>query len=73
LSRAVSVEPVGLGTPVLAADGNACRVYHMSFDATSPQPARYPEAIAAGHAGDGDASDLSAGLTRLFAPLMEEL
>jgi hypothetical protein len=45
----------------------------MSFDAVSPEPARQPEAVAAGLEGDGDACDLSAGLTRLCAPAVEEL
>src|SRR6185503_14346636 len=67
------VEPVGLGTPMLAGDGHAGRVDDMSFDAVSPEPARQPEAVAAGLKGDGDAADLPAGLARLCAPTVEEL
>src|SRR3954453_5763080 len=45
----------------------------MSLDAVSPEPARQPEAVAAGLEGDGDAADLPASLTRLCAPAVEEL
>jgi hypothetical protein len=45
----------------------------MSFDAVSPEPARQPEAVAAGFEGDGDACDRAAGLARLCAPAVEEL
>jgi hypothetical protein len=34
------VEPVGLGAPMLAGDGNAGRVNDMSFNAVGPKPAR---------------------------------
>src|SRR3954467_571077 len=67
------VEPVSLGAPMLARDGDARRVNDMSFDAVSPEPARQPEAIAASLEGDGNARDLPAGLTRLCAPAVEEL
>src|SRR3954462_10864812 len=66
-------EPVGLGAPMLAGDGDARRVNDMSFNAVSPEPARQPEAVAAGFEGDGNACDLPAGLTRLCAPAVEEL
>jgi hypothetical protein len=42
---------------MLARDGDARRVNDMSFDAVSPEPARQPEAIAAGFEGDGNARD----------------
>src|SRR4051794_29666614 len=67
------VEPVGLGAPMLAGDGHAGRVNDMSFDAVSPEPARQPEAIAAGLEGDSDAADLAAGLAGLLTPAVEEL
>jgi hypothetical protein len=55
------VEPVCFGPPMLARYGNARRVNDMSFNAVSPQPARQPEAIAAGLEGDGNASDTASG------------
>jgi hypothetical protein len=67
------VEPVGLGTPMLAGDGHAGRVNDMSFDAVSPEPARQPEAIAASLKGDGNARDRAAGLAGLLTPAVEEL
>ena len=67
------VEPVSLGTPMLAGDRDARRVNDMSLNAVSPEPARQPEAIATGFEGDGNACDLPAGLTRLCAPAVEEL
>src|SRR5215203_2335631 len=67
------VEPVSLGAPMLARDGHAGRVNDMRFNAVRSKPARQPEAVAAGLEGDGDACDLSAGLTRLCAPAVEEL
>src|SRR4051794_29695772 len=67
------VEPVSLGAPMLAGDGDAGRVNDMSFDAVSPEPARQPEAIAAGLEGDGNACDRAAGLAGLLTPAVEEL
>src|SRR5215207_6508533 len=67
------VEPVSLGAPMLAGDGDARRVNDMSFNAVSPEPTCQPEAVAAGFEGDGDACHLSAGLARLLAPAVEEL
>src|SRR5215204_2706333 len=49
------------------------RVNDMSLDAVRSEPARQPEAIAAGLKGDGNACDLPAGLARLCAPTVEEL
>src|SRR3954464_5014961 len=67
------VEPVSLGAPMLARDGDAGRVNDMSFDAVSPEPARQPEAIAAGLKGHGGGAGLPAGLAGLLPPAVEEL
>src|SRR4051794_13203516 len=67
------VEPVGLGAPMLARDGDAGRVNDMGLDAVRSKPARQPEAIAAGLEGDSDAADLAAGLAGLLTPAVEEL
>jgi hypothetical protein len=58
---------------MLARDGDAGRVNDMRFNAVRSKPAHQPEAVAAGLKGDGNAADLSAGLTRLCAPAVEEL
>src|SRR4051794_16699218 len=67
------VEPVSLGAPMLAGDGHAGWVNDMSVNAVSPEPARQPEAIAAGFEGDGNARDRAAGLAGLLPPAVEEL
>ena len=61
----LGVEPVGLGPPVLPRDGDARRVDDVGLDAARPQPARQPEAVAAGLEGDADARDRAAGPGRL--------
>ena len=58
---------------MLAGDRDACRVNDMRLDAVSSEPARQPEAIAAGFEGDGNARDRAAGLAGLLTPAVEEL
>src|SRR6478609_500478 len=45
---------------------------HMRLHPTRPQPARQPEAIAAGFEGQRNPRDLAAGLDRLVAPAMQQ-
>ena len=68
----LGVEPVGLGPPVLARDGDARRVDHVRLDAAGPQPARQPEAVAAGLEGHRDARDRAPGLGRLVPPAPQQ-
>src|SRR3954451_25475119 len=67
------VEPVGLGAPMLARDGDAGRGNDMRFNAVRSKPARQAEAVAAGLEGDGNARDRAAGLAGLLTPAVEEL
>src|SRR6201987_5126008 len=45
---------------------------HMRLHPTRPQPARQPEAIAAGFEGQRNPRDLAAGLDRLVTPAMQQ-
>ena len=49
-----------------------CRVDDIGLYALRSQPAREPEAIAAGLEGDRDACDLAPGLDRVIAPTMKQ-
>src|SRR3954453_22565982 len=66
------VEPVGLGAPVLAGDGDARRVDDVGLDLARPQPARQPEAVPAGLEGDREAGGGASRLGRLVPPAMQE-
>jgi hypothetical protein len=66
------IQPVGLRPPVLARDGDARWMDHVSFNAVCAQPARQPEAVAAGLEGDGNARDRAARLGRLIAPAVQQ-
>ena len=68
----LGVEPVGLRPPMLARYGDARRMDDVRLDAARPQPARQPEAVAAGLEGDGNPRDRAAGLDRLIAPAMQQ-
>jgi hypothetical protein len=58
------IEPIGLGTPVLARYRDACGMNDMGLDTPRSQPAGQPEAVPAGLEGDGDAGDLVPRLLR---------
>ena len=62
----LGVEPVGLGPPVLPRHRHARGMNDVRLDAARSQPARQPEAVAAGLEGDGDALDLVASLLRFL-------
>src|SRR5262249_49395242 len=69
----LGVETIGLGAPVLASHGYARCVDDVDFDVARPEPARQPEAVAAGFEGDRDAFDLVSCLPRFFSPAIEQL
>src|ERR1700737_966743 len=66
------VEPVGLGPAMFPRYGDTRGMDHMRLHPTRPQPARQPEAIAAGFEGQRNPRDLAAGLDRLVAPAMQQ-
>src|ERR1700741_4302107 len=68
----LGVEPVGLGPAMFARYGDTRGMDHMRLHPTRPQPARQPEAIAAGFEGQRNPRDLAAGLDRLVAPAMQQ-
>ena len=68
----LGVEPVGLGPPVLARDGDARRVDDVGLDAARPQPAGEPEAVAPGLEGDREAGDRAPGPGRLVPPALQQ-
>src|SRR5437868_5446179 len=67
----LGVEPVGLGPAMFPRYGDTRGMDHMRLHPTRPQPARQPEAIAAGFEGQRNPRDLAAGLDRLVAPTMQ--
>jgi hypothetical protein len=68
----LGVEPIRLSAPVLAGDGNACRVDHVGLNVMSPQPARQPEAVAAGLEGHRGAPDRAPRPGRLIPPAPQQ-
>src|SRR3984893_542331 len=58
---------------MLPRNRNARRVDDVSFDASGPQPARQPEAVAAGFEGDHHACDHASGLYCLITPPVPQL
>src|SRR6202049_3696722 len=68
----LGVEPIGLGPSMFPRYGDTRGMDHMRLHPTRPQPARQPEAIAAGFEGQRNPRDLAAGLDRLGAPAMQQ-
>src|SRR5690348_17109502 len=68
----LGVEPVGLGPAMFPRYRDTRGMDHMHLHPTRPQPARQPEAIAAGFEGQRNPRDLAAGLDRLVAPAMQQ-
>src|SRR5215212_6276272 len=66
------VEPVSLGTPVFARDGDAGWMNDIGLNAARPQPARQPEAVATGLISDGDARDRASRLGGFVLPAAEQ-
>ena len=71
--KPLGVEPVGLGTSVLARYRNACGMNDVDLDCARSQPTREPEAVPARFEGDGNAVDLVSCLLRLRSPSLEQL
>src|SRR5260370_30441744 len=65
------VEPVGLGTSVLARYGYAPCVNNAGLNAACPQPTRQPETIPASLEGDCSAFDLASCFLGFLAPSMQ--
>ena len=68
----LSVEPIRLRPPMLARHRHARRVDHMRLNAACFEPARQPEAVAAGLEGHGDARDLVSRPHSFIAPAIEQ-
>jgi hypothetical protein len=66
------IETVRLRPPVLARHGDARRMDDLRLNAPCPQPARQPEAFAAGFVGDGDPRDPASRLGRLVLPAPQQ-
>src|SRR5262245_37933541 len=69
----LSIEPVRLGTAVLARYRDARGVDDVGLDTMGAQPASQPETVPADLEGNGDALDLVAGLLRFLPPSIEQL
>lgn len=69
----LSVEPIGLGSPMLARHCDARGMNDVGFNAMRLQPASQPEAIAPRLLGDGDALNLTTRPDRLLLPTRQEL
>jgi len=69
----LGIEPIGLGTPVLARYRHARGMDDMGLDTAGSQPAGQPEAVPTGLEGDGNAGDLVSGLLRFRSPALEQL
>src|SRR5215471_10833822 len=65
------VQPIGLGPAMFPRYGHTRGVDHMRLDAPRRQPARQPEAVAAGFEGQRNPRDIAAGFDRLIAPAMQ--
>src|ERR1700674_1184703 len=68
----LGVEPIRLGPPMLARHRHARRVDYMRLNAACFEPARQPEAVAAGLEGHGDARDLVSRPHSFIAPAIEQ-
>src|SRR6476619_2625890 len=68
----LGVEPVGLGPAMLPRYGDTRGMDHVRFDPARTQPARQPEAIAAGFEGQCNPRDLFTGPDRFIAPAMQQ-
>jgi hypothetical protein len=67
----LGVEPVGLGTSVLARYGYARCVNNVGLNAACPQPTRQPETIPASLEGDCSAFDPASCFLGFLAPSMQ--
>src|ERR1700745_2850584 len=66
------VEPIGLCPAMFPRHGHTRGMDHVRLDPTRLQPARQPEAVAAGFEGKRNARDLLPGPDRLIPPAMQQ-
>src|SRR5271170_3776934 len=66
------VEPVGFRSTMLPRHRDTRGMDHVSLDATRLEPARQPEAVAAGLEGNRNPRDSAAGPDRLIPPAMQQ-
>src|SRR6266404_737598 len=69
----LGVEPVSLGTPMLARHRYARCVNDVGLDAARLEPARQPEAVTASLKGDCNALDPASCFLRFLSPSMQQL
>src|SRR5947209_19886723 len=69
----LGVEPIGLGAPVLARHRHTRCVNDVGLNVACTEPARQPEAVAAGLESDNDAFDPMSCLRRFLSPSMQQL
>src|SRR6516165_10358924 len=67
------IETIRLRAPVFARHRDTGRMDDVGLNITRPQPAREPEAVAAGLIGDDDTLDVAPSLAGFAAPAMQEL
>src|ERR1700730_4054415 len=68
----LGVEPVGFRPAMLPRYRDTRGMDHMSLDATRLEPARQPEAVAAGFEGKRNPRDCAPGPDRLIPPAMQQ-
>src|SRR5260221_4440705 len=69
----LGVEPIGLGTPMLARHRYARCVNDVGLEAARLEPARQPEAVTASLKGDCNALDPASCFLRFLSPSMQQL
>jgi hypothetical protein len=67
------VDPIALGTPVLAGHSDACGMDDIGLDCLCLQPARQPESVPPGLIGADDPPDRLPGLACFIAPALQQL
>jgi hypothetical protein len=67
----LGIEPVGLCSAMFARHCDTRGVDHVRLDPTRLQPARQPEAVAAGFEGNRNPRDCAASPDCLVAPAMQ--
>src|SRR5215813_11348405 len=65
------VQPIDLGPAMFPRHGHTRGMDHVCLDPTRREPARQPEAVAAGFEGQRNPRDRAAGLDRLIPPAMQ--
>src|SRR5215467_7071490 len=68
----LGVEPIGLGPAMFPRHGHTRGMDHVRLDPSRLQPARQPEAVAAGFEGNRNPRDRAAGPDRLIPPAMQQ-